>query len=481
MLFRSIQFTKLEYLCRKQSRKYNYFHSHSRFYKSKFTESDVRSWIDEVSWRLKRIYELRHQANNDENSTQYQQIQTELESLLPKWTIHSCSEIDEADDMGIHHICNALRIKANNAIDDFIWDKNREFKKIFDEKLVPIPDPTQFMNFFYVFYAPYSPEDQKYWMNILIWFVINQKDTKSWLKAFITKFPQFFNDLLTYQIGNHVFDTLRIEFPSIIELLQEGLMVEPKYRNTVLYNCTVYKGYQAKRNFWKSREVCLTYQHRMHPDISSFIRNNFYEGKQVLDPDGRNGTYRIDDEREFPFRPGPHNVWDNVKGQEEFPGRSYKNEAELDSLYEWYCGFEKWASKKPKPKKKAKDDGIWEVAIITFYQGQETILSNCFKKHFQPKLGRYQWKDEQKNIKVKICNVDSFQGQEADVVLLSFVRTKKIGFLDSRNRLNVALSRARYYQILFGNVNFFKSPYVKNRAPILYELAEKIPHRTSIR
>eukprot|EP00971_Amphidinium_carterae_P173566 3440795-Amphidinium_carterae.1 len=46
------------------------------------------------------------------------------------------------------------------------------------------------------------------------------------------------------------------------------------------------------------------------------------------------------------------------------------------------------------------------------------------------------------------CNDDSFQGSEADIVVLSFVRAnakQQVGFLSDFRRLNVALSRVRWH------------------------------------
>jgi superfamily I DNA and/or RNA helicase len=36
--------------------------------------------------------------------------------------------------------------------------------------------------------------------------------------------------------------------------------------------------------------------------------------------------------------------------------------------------------------------------------------------------------------------VDKFQGHEADIVFLSMVQTKRVGFMDNPNRLNVAIT-----------------------------------------
>jgi superfamily I DNA and/or RNA helicase len=50
-------------------------------------------------------------------------------------------------------------------------------------------------------------------------------------------------------------------------------------------------------------------------------------------------------------------------------------------------------------------------------------------------------------LSVKVQTVDSFQGDEKDIIILSNVRCNhdgNIGFLDSDRRANVALTRARF-------------------------------------
>ncbi|XP_020617882.1 helicase required for RNAi-mediated heterochromatin assembly 1-like, partial [Orbicella faveolata] len=55
---------------------------------------------------------------------------------------------------------------------------------------------------------------------------------------------------------------------------------------------------------------------------------------------------------------------------------------------------------------------------------------------------------------ISVATIDSFQGQENDIILISLVRSSKsgkIGHLSSSNRLCVAISRARCGLYLFGN------------------------------
>lgn len=85
-----------------------------------------------------------------------------------------------------------------------------------------------------------------------------------------------------------------------------------------------------------------------------------------------------------------------------------------------------------------------QITILTFYNGQRKLLLKLLRKRacFPPD-GPF-----------NVFTVDSYQGEENDVIILSLVRSNdefKIGFLDNENRAVVSLSRARRGLYMFGN------------------------------
>ena len=81
--------------------------------------------------------------------------------------------------------------------------------------------------------------------------------------------------------------------------------------------------------------------------------------------------------------------------------------------------------------------------------------------------------------------MDSFQGKEFDIVILSTVRSnsqsredgnekKVFGFLTLKNRLNVAFSRAQKLVIVVGDASMFEDNYAKKYVPGIYEFCTNI-------
>ena len=85
------------------------------------------------------------------------------------------------------------------------------------------------------------------------------------------------------------------------------------------------------------------------------------------------------------------------------------------------------------------------ITVLTFYNGQRKAILSGLRKH-----------SNLHGFVFKVVTVDSYQGEENEVVLLSLVRNPEgerggIGFLNVENRVCVALSRARRGFYLFGN------------------------------
>lgn len=83
------------------------------------------------------------------------------------------------------------------------------------------------------------------------------------------------------------------------------------------------------------------------------------------------------------------------------------------------------------------------ITVLTFYNGQRKKILKMLKDH-RHLQSRH----------LKVNTVDSYQGEENDIVLLSLVRSNErgeIGFLSIENRVCVALSRARRGFYMFGN------------------------------
>jgi len=82
-----------------------------------------------------------------------------------------------------------------------------------------------------------------------------------------------------------------------------------------------------------------------------------------------------------------------------------------------------------------------KITVLCSYRGQVLEIREQFKKNSAL-------------ADISITTIDSFQGQENDIILISLVRSNRegtIGYLSSMNRLCVAISRARCGLYLFGN------------------------------
>ncbi|KAK2615206.1 hypothetical protein N8I77_001976 [Diaporthe amygdali] len=180
--------------------------------------------------------------------------------------------------------------------------------------------------------------------------------------------------------------------------------------------------------------IRLNVQYRMHPCLSEFPSNMFYEGSL------QNGVtiqerLRKDVDFPWPVAETPMMFWSNL-GNEEISasGTSYLNRTEASNVEKVVTRFLK-AGVKPV-----------DIGVITPYEGQRSYVVSTLQNTGTFKKESYK--------EVEVASVDAFQGREKDFIVLSCVRsndTQGIGFLSDPRRLNVALTRAKYGLVIIGN------------------------------
>ena len=255
-----------------------------------------------------------------------------------------------------------------------------------------------------------------------------------------------------------VFKIRSICLPSIVECLLEGNNLDILAGEIVLKN-----GLPPADK--EKRHCLLEYQHRMHPDISKYPREMVY-----LDENGEPvGMYDGKIKRSWDYKKYKSRiVWISPKrGKEKYKRKSKYNPGEIKELFRELDSFKKFARKHKSERK----SGLWDVAIISMYKGQTKKILKRLRKKYNKKSG-HRFVDKKNNVNIFVGNVDSMQGREADIIFLSLVRTKKIGFLDNYNRINVAITRARYQLVIIGDQNFFKNHRRSNL--LIVKLAKKI-------
>lgn len=155
--------------------------------------------------------------------------------------------------------------------------------------------------------------------------------------------------------------------------------------------------------------VTLDVQRRMHPEIAAFPVREYYPG---LHTDFTGAHLDV-----------PYDCIRVDASQAQNIGTSWSNPAEIDVV-----------------ERVVRDNASHKVVVVCPYQATcRAILAR--------KLG------------VAVHTVDSFQGHEADVVVLPIVRTgHDVGFWSDARRLVVALTRAKLKLVVVGSFDWTTSP-----------------------
>jgi len=210
------------------------------------------------------------------------------------------------------------------------------------------------------------------------------------------------------------------------------------------------------------REITLKNQYRTHPMLGEFVSNSFYYKKNEYDERfksplgtiiGNTDTFFLQELKGIERTPA---VWIDVPNDsKEKAPRSRVSEAKIimDKLKKWI---------------NSPEGEELEYGIITFYRDQVNAIENELQKTFT--------KDEIDTFsdRLKIGTVDSFQGMEFDIVFLSTVKSRDIkmikedmedwqlfGFVTSKSRLCVSMSRQKKSLIIVGDKEFFDTNRAK--------------------
>jgi hypothetical protein len=249
-------------------------------------------------------------------------------------------------------------------------------------------------------------------------------------------------------------NVFKIGFPSILESLQFGFGRGSSLRSGTKTAIT----HGLPKESLECRHGALEFQHRMHPSISKYPRDSIYEGKLLLDAeDILSKRSQFPDEQRV--------IWIDVPDGEE-AGKSKSNRREADAVITRIKHLRQSLSNYPHP-----EGSSWTVAVLTFYRGQERELKSRLRELTKQNRSPYKFGP----LSIELCTTDRFQGHEADIVILSYVRTRFVGFLDSPNRINVAITRARYQMIHVGKRKFFEKEKIRNKARLICDLIRGLP------
>jgi superfamily I DNA and/or RNA helicase len=180
----------------------------------------------------------------------------------------------------------------------------------------------------------------------------------------------------------------------------------------------------------------LRVQYRMRDEICSLINGTFYDGKLESSLEIRNrpplyNTVPLVEPPQLSRILDPTCVIGvlDVEGVEEYRGMTTYNQANLTVDLRLLGALQSTGL------------GPNQIGIITPYKEQQRLLTKT--------IGRSEC----------VGTVDSFQGQERDLIILDLVRAnpyREIGFTLQPNRLNVALSRARQKLIILTNLQTYQ-------------------------
>lgn len=226
---------------------------------------------------------------------------------------------------------------------------------------------------------------------------------------------------------------MAIALPSVLEALigqAEGL---PSARSIV----------RPLRDGLASRMVKLKYQHRMPRHLADFAKAHVYKGRMLHTPDNAGEKPRLhSNDSGWEGRLVVLTAADPEELAPAHRDRERESARQLVLAVKELMDFAVWAKANPKP---AGQDP-WRAYLISTYKNQNQLCRKLVEHLYDVHGHLFDGVDIEAN------TVDSCQGHEADLVILSLVRDRQTPFMRSLNRMNVAFTRARSRMVILEDI-----------------------------
>lgn len=192
----------------------------------------------------------------------------------------------------------------------------------------------------------------------------------------------------------------------------------------------------------ETNKTLLDTQYRMPAEIADIISGWFYDG-EYMSPDFLKATKPAlpsISEKNFVLVDAPP----VKKGENELkdPEGGYNNPVEADAIRKIVTHI-----------LKTTDINEKQIGIISAYKSQVKLIKRKLKEDVASA-----------SLDEMVASLDSFQGQEREIIIYSFTRSSKrkasqsrIGFLNELRRLNVAMSRCKKILIMIGDFNYLSN------------------------
>lgn len=223
------------------------------------------------------------------------------------------------------------------------------------------------------------------------------------------------------------------------------------------YNVSLFEKLYRAENLNVAKKM-IEMQFRMHPDISEFISQKFYNGQYKA------GVTALDRKISVAGFDQPIYFYDTaslpaLKRAETYHNPGYSNAVEAETISDILVKIllavreGKYEGQELVLRDQNTKEIIgYDIGVISGYKKQVKAISELTKQKLEAHMS-----SEEADLHLSrflISSVDSFQGRDNQIILFSMTRSNpegKIGFLKDVRRLNVAMTRAKSLLIMVGD------------------------------